>query len=129
MAYNIDSGIDLEYEEDEGMNDTLIKQVVDEYVSAAQKVYGSLLYAVILFGSCARGDYEKDSDIDLMVLLNVAPEEIPEMRRLMRPIANQLDLKYDCVVSATFQSSTFFEAHKQASVFYQNVDREGLRVG
>ncbi len=113
----------------ERMNDSLIKQVVDEYVSAARSVYGSLLYAVILFGSCARGDYENDSDIDLMVLLNVTPEEIPNMRKLMRPIADRLDLNYDCVVSATFQSSAFFETHKQASGFYQNVDREGLRVG
>ncbi len=111
------------------MDDRLIKQVVEEYVSAAQQIYGSMLHAVILFGSCARGDYEIDSDIDLMVLLNVPPEEIPAMRKKMRPVANKLDLKYDCVVSATFQSSTFFESHKQVSVFYQNVEREGLRVG
>lgn len=39
---------------------------------------------VILFGSCARGDYALDSDIDVMVLLDVPQEAISvEIRKKM----------------------------------------------
>ncbi len=111
------------------MNDSLIQQIVGKYAAAAQQMFGTKLSAVILFGSCARGDYDSESDIDLLVLLDVAPEELPVMRKKMRPVANALDLEYDCVVSATFQSRQVFEEYKPASVFYQNVEREGLKIG
>ena len=44
-------------------------------------------------------------------------------------MADKLDLEYDCVVSAVFQSKQLYDEHKPVSVFYQNVEREGLRVG
>ena len=111
------------------MNDLLIQQVVKLYTEAARQIYGSILHEVILFGSCARGDYDSESDIDLMVLLNATPEEIPALRQKMRTTANALDLEYDCVISATFQSRQVFEQYKPASMFYQNIEREGQLVG
>ncbi|HCT92247.1 MAG TPA: hypothetical protein DF613_12845 [Lachnospiraceae bacterium] len=30
---------------------------------------------VILYGSCARGDFSNDSDIDILILLNMPPED------------------------------------------------------
>lgn len=111
------------------MTENMIQVVVKKYAEAAQQIFGSQLYAVILFGSCARGDYDSESDIDLLVLLHATPEEIPALRKKMRPVADKLDLEYDCVISAVFQSKQLFDEHKPASVFYQNVEREGLRIG
>ena len=111
------------------MTDDLIRVIVKKYADAAQRILGEKLYAVILFCSCARGDYDSESDIDLLVLLHVSPEEIPAMRKKMRPVADKLDLEYDCVVSAVFQSKQLYDEHKPVSIFYQNVEREGLRVG
>lgn len=100
------------------MTDDLIRVIVKKYADAAQRILGEKLYAVILFGSCARGDYDSESDIDLLVLLHVSPEEIPAMRKKMRPVADKLDLEYDCVVSAVFQSKQLYDEHKPVSVFY-----------
>ncbi|MBQ3509666.1 MAG: nucleotidyltransferase domain-containing protein [Peptococcaceae bacterium] len=111
------------------MTDEMIRMVVKKYADAAQQILGSQLYAVILFGSCARGDYDSESDIDLLVLLHAAPEEIPVLRRKMRPVADSLDLEYDCVISTVFQSKQVFDTHKPVSVFYQTVEREGKRIG
>ena len=47
----------------------------------------------------------------------------------MRKTADRLDLEYDCVISAAFQSYDAFEAYRGASVFYANVEKEGLKVG
>lgn len=106
-----------------------IMEIVTAYVNDAHMIYGSKLKSVILFGSCARGDFDDESDIDLMVLLDVPPLQIPSERRKMRKTADRLDLEYDCVISATFQSYDEFEIHRDASVFYANVTKEGLKIG
>ena len=47
----------------------------------------------------------------------------------MRKTADRLDLEYDCVISAAFQSYDEFETYRDASMFYTNVVKEGLKVG
>lgn len=106
-----------------------IMEIVNAYVSDAYMIYGSKLKSVILFGSCARGDFDEESDIDLMVLLDVPPLQIPAERKKMRKTADRLDLEYDCVISAAFQSYDEFETYRDASMFYTTVMKEGLKVG
>ena len=47
-----------------------------------QALYGPRLYGVVLYGSCARGTEETDSDIDLMVLLEGPVDSAQEIRRI-----------------------------------------------
>ena len=69
-----------------------------------------------------------DSDIDLMVLLNVPNEEINAERKRIYDISDKLDLDYDVVLTPVFQSYPLFQKYMSASVFYQNVQREGVRI-
>ncbi|MCD8326707.1 MAG: nucleotidyltransferase domain-containing protein [Lachnospiraceae bacterium] len=108
---------------------TTINRIVQIYSREAAKIFGDKLRAVILFGSYARGDFDEESDIDLMVLLDLPREQITDARKKMRIIADKLDMEYNCVISAVFQSYDFYEDYKSASPFYQNVEREGILVG
>ena len=47
-----------------------------------QALYGPRLHGVMLYGSCARGTEEMDSDIDLMVLLEGPVDSAQEIRRI-----------------------------------------------
>ena len=58
-----------------------INIVLQRYVEEIKKIYGVHVKQVILYGSYARGDYNKDSDIDIMILLDVSV-----MERLLRII-------------------------------------------
>lgn len=87
------------------------------------------LKAVVLYGSCAREDYDDESDIDLLVLLDTTPNKLPEARNKMRPIADTLDMKYDVVISAVIQSYDIYNEYKEASGFYKNVEKEGVIIG
>ena len=47
-----------------------------------QALYGARLHGVVLYGSCARGAEETESDIDLIVLLEGPVDGAQEIRRI-----------------------------------------------
>ena len=48
-----------------------MKNLILQYVDSVQKIYGTHLKQVILYGSYARGDFTEDSDVDLMILVDL----------------------------------------------------------
>ena len=48
----------------------VIDGLIQEFKQALQTRYGARLRTVVLYGSYARGDYDEESDIDLMLILN-----------------------------------------------------------
>ena len=49
-----------------------VQGLIEQYVSEIKKIYGTHLRQIILYGSYARGDYGPDSDIDIMILLDIS---------------------------------------------------------
>jgi len=45
-----------------------LKDILSEVKKKLKKLYGPKLFDVILYGSYARGDYDQNSDIDLLVV-------------------------------------------------------------
>ena len=111
------------------MSNDKIQDVINKFVQEIKELYGNSIDRIYLFGSCARGQQNDYSDIDILVLLNVPDEEIPAIRRNMRKSVNDIDWEYDVIVSPVYQSLKNFEVFKEASGFYQNVLKEGLLVG
>lgn len=110
------------------MTEEKIKEVVDKFADEAKKIYGSKLQKIILYGSCARGDFENDSDIDILVLLDVPQENINSERNRILDVADKLDLDYDVVLAPVFQNYTVYQKYIPVSVFYQNIEREGVKI-
>ena len=63
MFYQIEGG---------GIMPVSMKTLLEQYTKILQKIYGKHLKSVILYGSYARGDYREDSDIDIMILLDLS---------------------------------------------------------
>ena len=53
-----------------------IQGLIEQYVSEIKKIYGTHLRQIILYGSYARGEYGPDSDIDIMILLDISDLEL-----------------------------------------------------
>ena len=106
----------------------ILKKVVQIFASEVIRIYENSLDAVILYGSCARGDFESDSDIDILILLNVPPDKICEERKKIRSISDRIDMAYDVILAPVVQSTEVYEKYLSVSVYYQNVKKEGIKV-
>ena len=113
----------------EKMNKQMIDNAMKDIAAEAKNIYGEKLKEVILFGSCARGDFEDDSDVDVMILLDVPRSEVEEADHKMDPVISRLDKKYEyeLLFSPIVQSYSEFNYWIEALPFYQNVRKEGIR--
>lgn len=104
-----------------------LSEIMQQLVQASRSAFGASVKEVILFGSYARGEAGDDSDIDVMVLLDMPREQIPLQRRKAAQIAGNLLDEHGVVVSPLLESKEFFERNRALHPFYKNVDREGIR--
>ncbi len=105
-----------------------IQEITSAVAREAAKLLGNKLDAVILFGSYARGDYDKESDVDIMVRIKCAREDLNAYMYTFCDIASELSLNYDITVSIIVYDTPTFSKFKTAMPFLQNVEREGIRV-
>ena len=53
-----------------------IENIINEFTNNVKELLGNRVKKIILYGSYARGDYKKNSDIDIMILTDLNFEEI-----------------------------------------------------
>lgn len=53
-----------------------MQNLIKQYVNEIKQIYGTHLRQIILYGSYARGDFRPDSDIDIMILLDLSDLEL-----------------------------------------------------
>lgn len=105
-----------------------IKTVVEKLASEMKRTFGESLKRVILYGSCARGDFSSDSDIDVMILLDIPQEDLPVARSKVMDATDKLDWEYDVVLAPIVQTYQIFDRYRNSSVFYRNIEKEGVLV-
>jgi len=99
---------------------------------ALQELKGKILKRfpdaeIILYGSKARGDFDKESDIDLLILVkslvnNKLEEEIFH-------ISYDIELKYDLVFGEIIENKDFWNTPlANAMPLHRNIDREGVLI-
>lgn len=105
-----------------------INHLLKQYVNQIKELYGQHLKSVILYGSYARGDYREDSDIDIMILLNIADLEIENYGQQLSDMTYDFNMDYDVDIKPIAKSDAHFRYWLKAYPFYANVEREGIKL-
>jgi len=99
--------------------------ILKEFIIECKNSFKDMLNDVRLFGSYARGDYNIDSDIDVMVILNMDEINVKKSRHEVCRIAAMLELKYNVSLSPVLYGKEEYDARKNFG-FCKNVDKEGV---
>ena len=107
-----------------------INEVINEFIDEVNKILGSRVKKIILYGSYARGDFNKNSDIDIMILTDLTDDEIVEYRDKVSNIAFDIefDNNFDVILSPLVKNIDKFNYWLEALPFYMNVQKEGVVI-
>ena len=108
------------------MNQKKIKKIVQSFATIVAKEIGDHLAEIIWYGSTARGEGTKDSDIDILLLTK---EENHDFRKQAVDVSAYLSLQYDCLIAVSLMSlSRFKKMLENGRLYAKNVDQQGIRL-
>lgn len=105
-----------------------MQQLIQLYVSNIHDIYGSHLRQIILYGSYARGDFRPDSDIDIMILLDLSDIDIKKYRHQLSDMTFDFNMDYDVDIKPIAKNEEHYRKWVDNYPFYSNVNREGVRL-
>jgi len=102
-----------------------VQRALKELREYLAEIYGERLRAVYLYGSYARGDFHRDSDIDILITLEGKASPSQEIDRIGDRVAD-ICLDHNVLI-ATFPVPEEWLQQRKSPLF-ENVRREGIRL-
>lgn len=102
------------------------RKAVDEFVSLVVQRMSEQVKELTLFGSKARGDYGRTSDIDVLVLID---RETLKNWESIQSLSAFVSLKFDLVLSALVMDAKRYKVHSQLkTLLFKNISQDGIRL-
>lgn len=103
-----------------------MQNLIEQYISSVQKIYGSHLKQVILYGSYARGDFSDKSDIDIMLLVDLPDSRLDEFSDNLSELGFDYNVEYGLWFMPIVKNIEHFYYWAKTYPFYLNVVKEGV---
>ncbi len=110
------------------LTSNVIEKIKFESVPMLKEALGRDLSDVILYGSCARGDFHEDSDVDIALLTKCDRIEAERYGNVLAQIAAKLALKYFAVVNFACIPKEEYDEKKAWYPYFQSIDHEGVSL-
>ena len=107
------------------LDDRLISLVKVESTYLVHDLMQDDLVEVVFYGSCARGDYMEDSDIDIALLTKSERLEAKKYDEQLAAIAAELGIKYFAAVNFVCLPYKEFEEMKTWYPYFRNIAVDG----
>ena len=103
-----------------------MQNLIKQYVNEIKQIYGTHLRQIILYGSYARGDFRPDSDIDIMILLDLSDLELKAYSQKLSYMTYDFNMDYNIDIKQIAKSEAHFNKWIVNYPFYSNIHREGV---
>ena len=105
-----------------------MQDIIEQYVANVKDIYGSHLRQVILYGSYARGNFNTESDVDIMILLDLTEQDIKGYRHQLSDMTFDFNMGHDMDIKPIAKNVEHFERWIENYPFYTNVKKEGITL-
>jgi predicted nucleotidyltransferase len=109
-------------------NKEQLERITKQILHYAENTWGDNLISVILYGSYARGDFDDESDIDVMIIVDVERTMIPHYRSAISELSSDLSLENDIFVSILLEDFGTYQKYQAHMPFLKSVNSEGVRI-
>ena len=108
-----------------GFLNNIERKVIKAFVKELKEKLGNEIITIRIFGSKVRGDFEKDSDIDIFILV----KRKGDVRDEISDIAAEYFFKYNVPLAPVVYSLLEYEKNKElGSFFFEQVEKEGVAL-
>lgn len=102
-----------------------VNAVINEFVQSVKILLGCHVQNIILYGSYARNEERENSDIDILLLVDLPAKEIKRIQNDIYDLAFELELASGKDISPVIINSVQFNYWKDTLPFYRNAEKEG----
>jgi predicted nucleotidyltransferase len=106
-----------------GFLNNIEKKVIKAFAKELKEKLGNEIITIRIFGSKVRGDFEKDSDIDIFILV----KRKRDIRDKISDIAADYFFQFNVPLAPVVYSLLEYEKNKElGSFFFEQVEKEGV---
>lgn len=106
----------------------IVRNIIYQFSQQMKSIFGTHLSKVIVYGSFARGDYKDNSDVDVMLLVDLPEEEIKKKENSVYDIAFEIEMNTGIEISPVIKSEAQYEYWVDVLPYYRNVRKEGVII-
>lgn len=103
-----------------------MQDLIGKYIEEIKKIYGNHLSKVVLYGSYARGDFSPESDVDIMILLDLSDLDLKNYSQQLSYMTYDFNLDHDLDIKPIAKNEAHFLKWVQNYPFYSSVQNEGV---
>lgn len=98
-------------------------------VDRLRQRYGDDLLRVVLFGSKARGDFDDESDLDVLIVVRMPDNDYWRHWREIHNATYDLDLEHDVVLSLMIKDEPDYARMRQWNLLInRNIEQDGVEL-
>ena len=105
-----------------------IHDILTNFTDGVRQILGKSLVKIVLYGSYARGDASNQSDIDVMILVDLSDKQIKLVENQIYDLAFDIELETGKDISPIIKNIHQYEYWQEDLPFYRNIRDEGVTV-
>ena len=86
-----------------------MQDLMQQYIEEVKKIYGTHICRIILYGSYARGDFRPDSDIDIIILLDMTDLDLKSYSQQLSYMTYDFNMDQDLDIKPIAKSEEHFK--------------------